>query len=143
MAPTGVIPLGPDSSIEGKENFVVQIAYEDALAYAQWAGKRLPTEAEWEFAARGGLTGQLYPWGDRIQRRAASGWRTAIKDTFRITTLLLIHSMALHPSHSLLRTATASMTSAATCEWVSDWYRADYYAQLDRRRQHRAQSARP
>jgi formylglycine-generating enzyme required for sulfatase activity len=59
-------PLGPGSSIAGKDALpVVQVAYEDALAYAHWLGRDLPTEAEWEYAARGGLAGSKYTWGDQ------------------------------------------------------------------------------
>jgi formylglycine-generating enzyme len=61
-------PEGPESNLKDREKYpVVQVAYPDAIAYAKWVGKRLPTEAEWEFAARGDLTGKRYPWGDEYQ----------------------------------------------------------------------------
>jgi sulfatase modifying factor 1 len=74
-------PQGPGSSVAGLENHpVVQVAYEDALAYARWLGRELPTEAQWEFAARGGLEGQPYVWGERFTPQGkpmANTWQGA------------------------------------------------------------------
>jgi formylglycine-generating enzyme required for sulfatase activity len=124
-------PEGPGSTIRGRERFpVVQIAYDDAEAYAKWAGKRLPTEAEWEFAARGGLTGKLYAWGDDLRQNGAAVANTyqgtfPVKDTGEDGFAGIAAVASFAPNGYGLYDVAGNVW-----EWVSDWYRPDYYAEL-------------
>jgi formylglycine-generating enzyme required for sulfatase activity len=124
-------PLGPGSSIEGKDRFpVVHVAYGDAEAYAAWAGKRLPTEAEWEFAARGGLSGQVYPWGNEFRkdgRWMANSHQGHFPDSDSGDDRFIgIAPVAQFPANGYGLYDVAGNV----WEWVSDWYRPDTYAQL-------------
>ena len=124
-------PLGPASSIAGKGNHpVVDIAYEDAEAYARWAGKRLPTEAEWEFAARGGLSGKPFVWGDEF--RPGGKWMAnthqgqfPLKDTGEDGVIGTSPVKAFAPNGYGLYDMAGNVW-----QWTSDWYRPDYYKQL-------------
>ena len=111
---------------------MVHVAYEDAVAYAKWAGGRLPTEAEWEFAARGGLAGKLYPWGDEL--RPGGKWMANIYEgrfPVKGADTGADGFAGLAPVAQYPPNAYGLYDVAGNAwEWVSDWYRPDYYATL-------------
>ncbi len=124
-------PLGPDSSIVGKEHFpVVHIAYEDAEAYAKWAGKRLPTEAEWEFAARGGLSGKIYPWGDEFTRDGKWMANSHQGNFPNVDTGADAYVGVAAVAQYAANGYGLHDVGGNVWEWTSDWYRPDYYAEL-------------
>jgi sulfatase modifying factor 1 len=116
-------PRGPDSSLQGLWNHpVVHVAFEDAQAYAKWAGKDLPTEAEWEFAARGGLDAAEFAWGDEFTpggRHMANTWQgefpwqNLLQDAYEWTAPVGSFPPNGYGLHEM---------AGNVWEWTTDWY---------------------
>ncbi|MDQ6525615.1 formylglycine-generating enzyme family protein [Nocardioides sp. LHD-245] len=127
-------PEGPRSDLGGRdEHPVVHVSHDDARAFARWAGRRLPTEAEWEYAARGGLSGRRYPWGDDLMD--GDRWQVNIfqgsfpaantaEDGWTTTAPVTAYSPNGYGLHQMV---------GNVWEWCSDWFDPTAYAARARR----------
>jgi formylglycine-generating enzyme required for sulfatase activity len=124
-------PFGPGSNIEGKDDYpVVHISWDDAQSYCKWAGKRLPTEAEWEYASRGGQTNQIYSWGNEHINKGiskANSW----EGDFPYNNELNDGYLYSAPVKSYLPNGYGLYDMAGNVwEWCQDWYHIDYYKMI-------------
>ena len=124
-------PRGPGSDIAGREKFpVVHVSHDDAVAYCKWAHKRLPTEAEWECAARGGMILMRYPWGKEIAEGGtwrANAWQGKFPEKDDAPDGFAgLAPVAHYPANG----SGLHDLAGNVAEWCADWYQQDYYAQL-------------